>query len=251
MKFCLAVAILASGVLLVSCGDGSNGEETESSGPVIYTTFYPTTYFTQRLVGDLAEVVCPVPVDEDAIFWNPTPEMIARYQAADLIIVNGAEFEKWVAKASLPLGRIVDTAKPFAAEFVKFEHAMTHSHGPAGEHAHTGTDGHTWLDPLNARVQVGEIRDALVGLLPEHAEAIRQRGDALLADLDALDAELKKMAADYDGAAIYASHPAYNYLARRYGLNVVNLDLDPGEMPARPRSTSCGRPLRCRKSRLA
>ena len=39
------------------------------------------------------EVVCPVPEDEDAIFWNPDADMLAEYQAADLIVVDGNPLE--------------------------------------------------------------------------------------------------------------------------------------------------------------
>jgi len=35
----------------------------------------------------------------------------------------------------------------------------------------------------------------------------------------------------YGKEAILASHPAYNYIARRYGWHIKNLDLDPEEMP--------------------
>jgi zinc transport system substrate-binding protein len=225
--------ILASLAALGACG----GEVEKAGGgaagkPVVYTTFYPTTYFTTRIAGDLVDVVCPVPPDEDAIFWKPDDATVARYQKADLIIVNGADFEKWVLATSLPEAKVVNTAKPFAAEFVKFEKAVTHSHGPAGEHAHEGIDGHTWLDPVNAKIQAGEIAKALSKLLPAHAATFEARRRALDADLDALDAGFRKAAEKLAGAPLLASHPAYNYAAKRYGLNVKNLDLDPEEMPA-------------------
>jgi zinc transport system substrate-binding protein len=226
-----AVLALAAAVCLASCG-GEAEETTEGAGPkVIYTTFYPTTWMTERMVGDLAEVVCPVPDDEDAIFWTPPPEVLAKYQAADLIVVNGAQFEKWVLKLSLPEGRVLNTAKPFEDKFLRFKDAVTHSHGPSGAHAHEGVDGHTWLDPHQAKAQAAAIRDRLVLLLPDHAEEIRGNYDALAADLDELDEELRAATEGYEGQRIFASHPAYNYIARRYGWNIVNLSLDPESMP--------------------
>jgi zinc transport system substrate-binding protein len=226
-------ATLALFTVLGACGDKPEPAGGGAAAkPVIYTTFYPTTYFTQRLAGDLVTVVCPVPADEDAIFWKPDDATVARYQKADLIVVNGADFEKWVLATSLPQARVVDTAKPFAAGFVKFEKAVTHSHGPAGEHAHEGIDGHTWLDPINAKVQAGEIAKALAKLLPAHAATFEANLKALRADLDALDAGLKTVTEKLAGAPLLASHPAYNYVAKRYSWNVKNLDLDPGEMPS-------------------
>ena len=227
----LTVSILMTVLLLAGCG----GEPSDSQGQprsgklVVMTTMYPMAYLAERIGGDLVEVICPVPAGEDPIFWQPDEETIGRYQEADLIVLNGADFAKWVAKTPLPSAKIVDTAKPFEKEFIRFETATTHAHGPAGEHAHEGIDGHTWMDPVNAKIQADEIREALVRLLPEHEAQIDARFKMLARDLDELDRGLTACSTD---RALLASHPAYNYIAKRYGWNVVNLDLDPAEMPS-------------------
>ena len=51
--------------------------------PEVYTTFYATTYFTERIGGDRVKVVCPLPADADPIYWKPDSEAIAAYQLAD------------------------------------------------------------------------------------------------------------------------------------------------------------------------
>jgi hypothetical protein len=38
----------------------------------------------------------------------PDTETIAAYQAADLILINGADYAKWTTKVSLPRSRLVD-----------------------------------------------------------------------------------------------------------------------------------------------
>lgn len=81
-------------------GDGnapdSGGDPGSGGKPVVFTTFYPTTYFAQRIAGEFAEVVCPLPEGADPIFGHPEADQVLTYQAADLVIVNGASFEKWV-----------------------------------------------------------------------------------------------------------------------------------------------------------
>ena len=175
---------------------GTSSEAAKSAGqqPVVYTTFYPTTYFAQRIGGDSVKVVCPCPADADPAFWMPDEKTVAAYQRADLIIVNGASFEKGRAKVTLPESRIVETAKPLTDELIVLEEAVTHTHGPEGEHSHEGIDGHTWLDPINARIQAGEIRNALVERFPDHAEEFEQGYAGLVRDLDALDVRLKALA---------------------------------------------------------
>ncbi len=207
----------------------------------IYTTFYPTTYFAKRIAGEVATVTCPLPPDADPAFWIPDRDALAKYQKADLIVVNGAEFEKWVGQATLSASRTVDTSKPFAKDFIVIEKALTHSHGKEGPHSHQGTNGHTWLDPVNAKAQAGEIAKALVKKLgakdPDAPEtkariaAIEKNAAALAKDLDALDASWRGLGKQKDGEVFIASHPAYDYLCRRYGWRVQSFGLDPETMP--------------------
>ncbi len=234
MKPLDALLVSALIVTLTACGpdEEETSRATSTARPVVYTTFYPTTYFARRIGGDLIDVVCPVPDDEDPIFWNPDDAVIEAYQKADLIVLNGARFEKWVLATSLPDARVVDTAKAFEKEFLTFQEAVEHSHGPGGKHAHEGVDGHTWLDPNLAKIQAATIAEALKRRLPdEAATTLAANLKALEADLDALNARFASLTDGYDGTAILASHPAYNYPAFRYGWKVRNLDLDPAEPP--------------------
>jgi zinc transport system substrate-binding protein len=219
--------------LLTACGQKapvSTPEAKNTGKPVIYTTFYPTQYFTQRITGDFADVICPVPADEDPIFWNPDSVMIAKYQQADLVILNGAGFEKWVNTVNLPQSRIVDSAKSFEAEFITYENAVQHQHGEKGAHTHEGTDGHTWVDPINAITQSKAILDALNKKYPDKKERFDANFASLKSDLQELDTGFKEIS---NKTPLLASHPAYNYIARRYGWNIKNLDLDPDDPPAR------------------
>ncbi len=214
--------------LLPGCSEKSKPTSPIASNQrsTIYTTFYPTAYFAQRIVGNTADVVCPVPQGEDPILWRPSRKILAEYQKANLIIVNGAEFEKWIATASLPLSRMVDTAAAFADEFITFD-SMTHSHGVRGDHTHEGIDGHTWVDPMIAKRQASAIVEAIVARDPTREAMYRKNIASLASDLDALDERMRELQPALARVTILASHPAYNYLARRYGFEIVNLDLDP------------------------
>ncbi len=246
MTRCARLAVLPLLVALVACGDrdGPRGPSAGSTGsspgappparavPEVWTTFYPTTWLARRLVGDDALVRCPLPEEADPALWEPDTATLQGYQAADLIVVNGAGFERWVGRTSLPPSRLVDVSQGFAESFLRLDGAVTHSHGPGGAHVHEGIDGHTWFDPSNLKAQAEALHRALSRLLPGRAEALAARRAALAADLDALDAEFRALGPTPPGLALYASHPAWNYAARRYGWTVVNWHLDPGEMPA-------------------
>lgn len=220
---------------LVGCG-GAESDTTESENEdslnsrqaVILTTFYPTQYFCERILGDSIEgieVRCPLPADADAIFWRPSRAEISEYQKADLILINGAGFEKWVATTVLPASRLVNTAEPLAGSFIEFE-TTTHSHGMTGGHTHEGIDGHTWLDPENAKIQAGEILRALEAIFPAEAAEMQANFAVLVADLESLDRRFAALTEGLKSCELFAAHPAYNYLAARYGWSITNLAID-------------------------
>lgn len=217
--------------LLAACNSDkqTDVDQAEPGQAIVATTFYPTTYFSERIAGDLVKVKCPLPADADPIFWQPENASIQFFQKADLIVLNGAGFEKWVEVVSLPEAKVVDTALPFKDQWVKYKQIATHTHGPGGdEHAHEGLDGHTWLDPILAAEQAKAIFEAMAKRWPEHTEALTKNHEALRSDLAELDIAWKAIKPP---AKLYASHPAYNYLAKRYGWSINNLDLDPEAIP--------------------
>ena len=64
---------------------------------------------------------------------------------------------------------------------------FTHSHGPGGEHSHTGTAFTTWLDPLLALQQAKASRDALIKQRPGLAQEFSENFVALQQEVEAMD----------------------------------------------------------------
>ncbi|MEQ8316935.1 MAG: metal ABC transporter substrate-binding protein [Phycisphaerales bacterium] len=230
----LASTILISlaGTALTGCQEEQSpaGGQSASITDEVATTFYPTTYFAERISGDLVAVRSGLPEGEDPIFWQPDAATLSNYQNAKLVITNGADFEKWVAGAALPRGRTVEslsdadldaTGGPITME------TTTHSHGPSGEHTHEGLDGHTWVSPDIAIVQATNIAEAMKTAWPQHAEAFDANLASLVEDLEMLRVSLDDLTPLVGEHRLLASHPAYNYLARDLGWDVHNLDLDP------------------------
>jgi zinc transport system substrate-binding protein len=215
----------------IASGDGESSTGAGDGPLKIYTVNYPLQYFAQRIGGEHVEVVFPGPGDVDPAFWNPTAEEVSAYQSADLILLNGATYAKWVPKVSLPTSKLVDTSSGFGDRYIQIEDAITHSHGPGGEHAHTGTAFTTWLDPQQAIGQAQATAAAVKRARPAHAESFAVNLAALVADLEALDADLRTLTAGKQDRPLVASHPVYQYLARRYELNLEAVMWEPDTAP--------------------
>jgi len=197
----------------------------------IYTVNYPLQYFAQRIAADHAEVIFPAPPDVDPAFWKPDTETIRAYQKADLVLLNGAGYAGWVEKASLPRLRQVNTSVSFKDGYIAVQDGVTHSHGPAGDHSHAGTAFTTWLDLYQAVQQAESILHALVKKRPEYKVAFEQNFNALRDELMALDLKIQKRVASKAGQPMLASHPVYQYLARRYTLHIEGLQWEPDVVP--------------------
>jgi zinc transport system substrate-binding protein len=209
----------------------ANGGNAKSEILTIYVVNYPLKYFAERIAGGHAKVEFPCPSDEDPAYWKPDISTISAYQKADLILLNGAGYAKWVNKVSLPGSKIVNTSAKFKGEYVKMSETTTHSHGPEGRHAHETIAFTTWLDFSLASKQARAIADALSRRMPALRETFKNNCLALEKDLLALDRQMRKMVVKNQRQPLVASHPVYQYLARRYGLNLKSVHWEPDEFP--------------------
>lgn len=226
-----ALSLVAS-FALFACGGQDSMPDPGAGPPLVVTTFAPTEYLAARLAGPAAEVVCDLPGDADALFWEPDDAALRRMQGADLVVLFGAGMDAWRERVSLPSSRVVVAAERFRPQWIEFESSVVHSHGGGERHAHTGTDPHAWVDPLLLLEAGRAVHEGLAGVVDADERAgLDARLAELEADLRALNDGFAALALP-EGEWLYASHPAYDYLARRHGWPVVNLDLDPEEAPA-------------------
>lgn len=214
-------------LLLVGCSAPPPAPPTPTRLAVV-TTSFPADWLVQRLADGLVDRRNVNPPGEDPGHWQPSGDVVAAAASADLIVANGAGFEAWMATATLPASRVVGSADGVEPITIK---GSTHSHGKAGEHSHAGLDPHTWTDPVGYAQQAAVVAARLTAADPGHAADYAAALASLQADLEALDGRLQVALAPARTAAIATNHPAFNYLARRYGLTLSNYDFDPEAAP--------------------
>ncbi|NNE93179.1 MAG: zinc ABC transporter substrate-binding protein [Verrucomicrobiales bacterium] len=233
--FLLPIFVCLSG-FLTGCKDDpgtDGGNEAASSGtPVIQSANYPLHFFATTIGGSHVDARFIAPGDEDPAFWEPSDEEISAIQKADIILMNGATYSKWLKNVSLPKSKLVDTSVGFKAEYIETE-GHTHSHAGDDEaHSHGGTAFTTWIDLKKAKAQATAVRDAILAKTPEGAHAeINANADALFGELDSLDADLEAVAKSIGYKALVGSHPVYQYLSERYGLKIKAVHWEPETVP--------------------
>jgi zinc transport system substrate-binding protein len=181
--------------------------------------------------------------------YSLRPSEARLLQRAELVFWIGPVYETFLEK---PLGALSSNAKIVRlmdARGVKVlpareggpweEHAgeghdHKHSHGAKGQTAEA--DGHLFLDPENAKAMVRAAVEALAVADAANAARYRGNGDAVLARLDALDAELRTTVAPVRDKPFIVFHDAYQYLEQRYGLNAVgSITVSPERQPGAQR----------------
>ncbi len=215
---------------LTACGPGTAPDVAVPEAPAsrIVTLSRPVDWLTRRLVGDTMDVTCLLPAGEDAARWRPNPERIAGLATVDLIVSNGAGFEAWLATATLPDDKVIQTADGLHLLALP---SVPHSHGDESAHRHVGIDPHTWSDPKLFQEQAGALHAALTTLRPDLREMLDANLLSLRSDLDSLHDTLAHVTKPFRARELASNHPAYGYLARRYGLSIHAFDLSP-EPPA-------------------
>ena len=233
--FLNALMILGVIISITACSDQpergsaqkSTGQDTKLS---VYVVNYPLKYFAKRVGGDLVTVSFPAPRDIDPAFWMPDAGTVGAYQRADLIVLNGANYAKWIDRVSLPQAKLVNTSLGFKDRYASIEGSVIHTHGPQGEHSHGAIAFTTWLDPKLAIEQARAIKQALVRLRPDQQKAFQAGFDALERDLLDLDKRIRDIVSRNPEQPLVVSHPVYQYLTRRYGLNAKSVHWEPDEV---------------------
>jgi zinc transport system substrate-binding protein len=197
----------------------------------IVASNYPVAYFAERIGGSRVSVNLPAPADEDPAFWKPDAKAVGDMQKAELILLNGADYEKWLPRVTLSKFKLADTSAGFKNAFIRIENAVTHSHGPGGMHSHEGIVFTTWLEFDQAGKQAEAVALAMIHKRPEFKTVLMDNLKPLQDDLAALDKQMKDLTAAKPGLPLLGSHPVYQYLARRYGLNLKSVHWEPSEMP--------------------
>ena len=165
--------------------------------------------FVRNVGGTSVSVTTLVGPDSDAHVYSPTPSDAKKLADAKLIFINGLGFEGW-------LPRLVKSAASKAA-------VVTATSGIAPLKLGSDADPHAWQSVANAKIYVGNIRDALAAADPASAPAFRANAEAYLARLDALDGEVREAVARIPEGhrKVISTHGAFGYFAAAYGVEFI------------------------------
>ncbi|SEH69638.1 MULTISPECIES: metal ABC transporter substrate-binding protein [Atopobiaceae] len=220
------IAAAASALLALACvagcasGTASNNQSGSDQGQETKTvkvvaSFYPMADYAKKIGGDRVEVVNLVPAGTEPHDWEPSTDDMKTLESADVFVYNGAGMEKWVDQVSDTLSndRLV---KVEASQGIQLRAGADEEQGQY--------DPHVWLSPQNAKVEMANIRDALIAADPGGKDVYEKNYETYAAKLDELDQQYQQRLSAVPNKNIVVSHQAFGYLCDAYGLNQVAIE---------------------------
>jgi manganese/iron transport system substrate-binding protein len=204
------------GGLFAAIALSSPSAEAQSGKPFrVVTTFTVIQDIAQNVAGEAAIVESITKPGAEIHDYQPTPLDVVRAQAADLVLWNGFNLERWFEKffenvKDVPSAVVSDGIDP-----------MGIAEGP-----YTGKPNpHAWMSPKNALIYIENIRKALVKHDPARAEIYNKNAAAYAAQIRAIDEPLRKRldTIPADQRWLVSSEGAFSYLTRDYNMKEAYL----------------------------
>ncbi len=161
----------------------------------------------RQIGGDRVEVVSILNnPDQDPHLFETTPGIVRQVSNAQIVIVNGANYDAWMDKliAAAPRpGRTVITAAALTG-------------------AKAGGNPHLWYAPVTMPAVAKAMAGAFSKADAPHAKDYAARLSATLASLKRIDERVAQVKARHSGDAVAATEPVFGPMAEALGLTVRN-----------------------------
>lgn len=184
----------------------------------VVATIFPVYDFTRAIAGDRVLVTLLLPPGMESHSFEPAPADIAAISASRVFFYTSKVMEPWAQKlgnsfekGNRPL--LVDTSQGITLTAFGEKHEDS-------EHGHNSADDpHIWTDPNNAMVMTKNILSALIAVDPKNEAYYRENAKKQLAELLALDRDIKTAAATAKRREIVmGGRNAMRYFFKRYGI---------------------------------
>ena len=175
--------------------------ETDAPKLKVVATIFPQYDFIREIAGDRVELTMLLKPGAETHSYEPSPQEILSIQKCDLFVFVGGESDAWVR--TILDGAPSDTRRDIALmDLVSLTEAEAHDHEHDEAHEvlsghnhqeYDEYDEHVWTSPINAMHIVSALCEALCEADAANAEFYRANTESYLADLTALDAEIREI----------------------------------------------------------
>jgi ABC-type Zn uptake system ZnuABC Zn-binding protein ZnuA len=218
--------LFCTGIVLLTACNQQAGQPSNGAMPKVVATTTILGDVVSRVGGDLIELNILLPVGADPHGFDPTPQDVAVIADAEVVFANGLGLEVFLDNLIESAGaedRVVFVSDGLDLLAIDADLDDQHEEDQHQENDHAGSDPHTWTDPNNVLVWVGNIQRKLSEVDPENAPVYAENAQKYAAELKDLDAWIRQQVASIppENRKLITDHALFNYFAEEYGLNQV------------------------------
>jgi len=218
-------------ISMFSCGDNVKVVNTK---PIIYVSIAPQKYMVEKIAGDVFIVKDLLPSGASPATFEPSPMQLRELSSAIAYFrIGHIGFEKaWMERIQNANQTMQVFDQSQGVDFIEADHSHDHhSHEHKHDHNHFGTDPHIWVSASQMQVQIENIKNALVNLMPDSAKYFTDNYEKLKVVLVDTDKKIMGMFHNVERKTYMIYHPAMSYFARDYGLEQLPLEYE-GKEPS-------------------
>lgn len=200
-------------ILVVVAGAFSNVQTKNDNEKVYITTsFYPMYIATINLTEGIEQIEVNNLTQKSTGCvhdYTLTPEEMVKLSTTDLFVVNGSGMEAFLDKvvSNYPNLNVLDTSKGVSVIFEE-------------EH---GVNPHTFVSIEQYVLQIKNLQEGLNKRFPEYTSRINQNAEHYLKMLEELLQKAHSALDKFEGINVIALHESYEYFAKDFGINVVQV----------------------------
>ena len=197
----------------------------------------PEQTFVKAIGGDRVNVSLMVLPGNSPHTYEPKPSQMKDIANAALYFSIGVEFENvWLEKFKnlnkqmkiINLSSGIKKLSMTTAHHDK-QHNEHHSKENSGEHQ--GSDPHIWTAPMNVKIIVKNIYEALVKVDPANTDYYMQNYKKFISHIEETDHKIKNILSNTpEGTKFMVFHPSWGYFAHAYGLKQLPVEIE-GKSP--------------------
>jgi len=170
---------------------------------------------TANVAGDRVEVQSLIPSGVDPHSFELTPQDVAKLEKADVLVLNGGGLEQFlepVLSQKTATQLVIVASKGLTSRPVNSSDALAENGDP-----------HYWLNPVNVKQYVENIRAGLTFIDPNGAVAYAENARKYNQKLDELDSWIAQEVRQVppERRLLVTNHESFGYYADQYGFTVV------------------------------
>lgn len=236
-RACLAGLVLAAPFALAACrSGGESGDSAPDTSAAAQCPADPVDVvvsvdqwgdIVEQLGGDCARVTTVLASSAvDPHDYEPAPSDAAKFDGAQLVVVNGGHYDEWATKlsaSSAPDAPVVNALEAGGAEEPRDgEGHVEEGHGPdygAEEHGQEGEPNpHAWYDPAAVTGVADAVTAELGKLAPDAAAYFDGRRAAFTETMKPYDEAIRSIEANAAGKTYAATESVFDDMAAALGL---------------------------------